>query len=127
MACRPFTQQEKSELQFLYDEWAHPFFISRRDFISHMTDAGLQNCATEDWVDVTLPSWRQQFWRGVVDPIPWLLKPQIYLKNFRDAYCMEKMHQAFSKGLMEYGAALELLPAAWRNGFLDACMSSGCV
>ena len=26
---RPFTAEDKSALQFLYDEWAHPFFISK--------------------------------------------------------------------------------------------------
>lgn len=28
----PLTQQDKEELQFLYDEWAHPFFISPEEF-----------------------------------------------------------------------------------------------
>ncbi len=29
---RPLTTDEKAELQFLYDEWAHPFFISIQEF-----------------------------------------------------------------------------------------------
>lgn len=28
----PFSDEEKDQLQFLYDEWAHPFFISNLHF-----------------------------------------------------------------------------------------------
>jgi MPBQ/MSBQ methyltransferase len=28
----PFTEAEKAELQFLYDEWAHPFFVSIEEY-----------------------------------------------------------------------------------------------
>ena len=28
----PFSNEEKDQLQFLYDEWAHPFFISNLHF-----------------------------------------------------------------------------------------------
>ena len=31
-AERPLTKEDKERLQFLYDEWAHPFFISIEDF-----------------------------------------------------------------------------------------------
>ena len=27
-----FTEQDKADLKFLYDEWAHPFFISIEEF-----------------------------------------------------------------------------------------------
>jgi hypothetical protein len=33
---KPFSEQEKKELQFLYDEWAHPYFISYQEFARHM-------------------------------------------------------------------------------------------
>jgi len=29
---KPFTDKERQELQFLYDEWAHPYFISIQEF-----------------------------------------------------------------------------------------------
>jgi hypothetical protein len=29
---KPFTDKEREELQFLYDEWAHPYFISIQEF-----------------------------------------------------------------------------------------------
>ena len=29
---RPLTMEDKERLQFLYDEWAHPFFISIEEF-----------------------------------------------------------------------------------------------
>lgn len=28
----PFTEDERDKLQFLYDEWAHPYFISIQEF-----------------------------------------------------------------------------------------------
>ena len=30
--AKPFSQQEQQELQFLCEEWAHPYFISIKDF-----------------------------------------------------------------------------------------------
>ena len=71
----------------------------------------MQSSATEDWVAETLPSWRQQFWLGVVDPLPWLVKPYLWKKCLRDAVCLERMHEAFDKGLMEYGTCLLDLPS----------------
>ena len=106
-SCRPFTKRERDELQFLYDEWAHPYFISRQEFIRIMEGTGqLDKCHTEDWMRETLPSWRQQFWRGIVDPLPWLTRPHLWWKCFRDAVTLERMHRAFESGLMEYGVLL---------------------
>lgn len=42
-------------------------------------------------------------WVGVVNPWPWLRVPRSYYKTVRDAWCIERMHQAFKKGLMQYG------------------------
>ena len=28
----PLTDQDKSNLQYLYDEWAHPFFVSKEEY-----------------------------------------------------------------------------------------------
>lgn len=38
---RPLTAQDKRELQFLYDEWSHPYFISIQEFVRIM-QVGLQ-------------------------------------------------------------------------------------
>ena len=31
-AEQPLTPSDKSKLKFLYDEWAHPFFVSYQQF-----------------------------------------------------------------------------------------------
>jgi hypothetical protein len=40
----PFTEKEKNDLQFLYDEWAHPYFISYQEF------ARLMQVCARAWV-----------------------------------------------------------------------------
>ncbi len=32
----PLTDKDKADLQFLYDEWAHPYFISYQEFARFM-------------------------------------------------------------------------------------------
>merc|ERR1719197_2120542 len=46
----PFTPEEKKTLQFLYDEWTHPYFISIEEYGRLMdgTDK-LINVETDDW------------------------------------------------------------------------------
>lgn len=58
---------------------------------------------TADWCEPTIASWRHSIWVGVYDPRGWIFKPKKYMKCFRDAYCLERMHRAFKRGLMEYG------------------------
>jgi len=29
---KPFTDKDRADLKFLYDEWAHPYFISIQEF-----------------------------------------------------------------------------------------------
>jgi MPBQ/MSBQ methyltransferase len=98
-------------LQFLYDEWAHPFFISKEEFSRLAKGTGqLENCVAEDWCKETLPSWRQSIWVGVVEPWPVIFKfnPLIWWKVVREIVMLERMHQAFASGLMEYGVAFLL-------------------
>jgi MPBQ/MSBQ methyltransferase len=105
-SCRPFTQKDRDDLQFLYDEWAHPFFISKEEFARLVNGTGqLEGCVTEDWCKETLPSWRQSIWVGVVDPWPVIFKlnPFIWWKTVREIVMLERMHRAFASGLMEYG------------------------
>lgn len=51
-------------------------------------------------------------WVGVVNPWPWLRVPRSYYKTVRDAWCIERMHQAFKKGLMQYGMIKSVKKAA---------------
>jgi hypothetical protein len=104
--CRPFTEKERGDLQFLYDEWAHPFFISKEEFVRLMNGTGqLQECKTEDWCEQTIPSWRQSIWVGVESPWKVIFKfnPFIWWKVIREIVTLERMHRAFASGLMEYG------------------------
>lgn len=54
----------------------------------------------------------QPVWVGVVNPWPWLRVPRSYYKTVRDAWCIERMHQAFKKGLMQYGMIKSVKKAA---------------
>ena len=100
----PFTKKDKRDLQYLYEEWTHPYFISVNDFKKLIDDTGVMNeVTTANWVKETIASWRHSIWVGVFDPRGWIFKPRKYMKCFRDAYCLERMHRAFKRGLMEYG------------------------
>eukprot|EP00668_Euglena_longa_P001476 GGOE01001753.1.p1 GENE.GGOE01001753.1~~GGOE01001753.1.p1 ORF type:complete len:480 (+),score=119.09 GGOE01001753.1:38-1441(+) len=102
---KPFTQKEKGKLQFLYDEWAHPYFISKEAYVRIMHGTGQLECVgCEDWNEYTIDSWRHSIWVGVRDPMGLFCKgPAVLYKCLRDAITLEKMHRAFACGLMEYG------------------------
>ncbi|GFR44410.1 hypothetical protein Agub_g5643 [Astrephomene gubernaculifera] len=117
----PLSEQEKRELQFLYDEWAHPYFISIQEFERLMKGTGtLQDVSAANWTRNTLASWRHSIWVGVFDPWVVVLKgPRIWYKTAREIVTLERMHQAFAKGLMEYGmmtATKKPLPPAAAAG-----------
>ena len=100
----PFDKRDLRDLQYLYEEWTHPFFISVPAWAKLMEDTGVvQPVKTADWVKETIASWRHSIVVGILDPRGWIFKPKCYLKCFRDAYCLERMHRAFKRGLMEYG------------------------
>lgn len=83
---------------------SHPHFISKEAYGELIEGTGLMTKPRiEDWKTETLNSWRHTIWKGVKDPRGWIFKPKKYLKNFRDAWCIERMHRAFKRGLMEYG------------------------
>uniref|UniRef100_A0A7S3ZAY1 Methyltransferase domain-containing protein n=1 Tax=Lotharella globosa TaxID=91324 RepID=A0A7S3ZAY1_9EUKA len=99
-----FSEEEKSELQFLYDEWAHPHFVSIDTYKKIMRMTGkLENVDSDDWNRYTLPSWRHSIWVGVYDPWIVVRKPWTWRKTLRDGITLERMHRAFNKGVMEYG------------------------
>lgn len=102
----PFDKRDKRDLQYLYEEWTHPYFICIREWKELMEGTGLVTpgtVKTANWVNETIASWRHSIWVGVFDPRGWIFKPRTYMKCFRDAYCLERMHRAFKRGLMEYG------------------------
>ncbi|KAL3798673.1 hypothetical protein HJC23_004424, partial [Cyclotella cryptica] len=100
----PFTKKDKRDLRFLYEEWTHPYFISIEAYKELIDATKLMGpVKTADWVTPTIASWRHSIWVGVYDPRGWIFKPHRYVKCVRDAYCLERMHRAFNRGLMQYG------------------------
>lgn len=101
----PLTQEDKDNLQFLYDEWAHPYFISFEEYARIMERTGaMEKVSGEDWVKNTLASWRHSIWVGVYDPWPVVFRgPWVWYKTVREIVTLERMHRAFDRGLMTYG------------------------
>lgn len=82
----------------------HPYFISKEAYKELINETGTMNeVTTANWVKETINTWRHTVYKGVKDPRGWIFKPKTYVKCFRDAYCLERMHRAFKRGLMEYG------------------------
>mmetsp|Transcript_21875 Transcript_21875/g.36606 ORF Transcript_21875/g.36606 Transcript_21875/m.36606 type:complete len:401 (+) Transcript_21875:105-1307(+) len=101
---KPFTDEEKRMLNFLYSEWTHPFFISISDYKKLMDGTGqLEDLATDDWTPQTIASWLHSIWVGVFDPWPVFSKPKLWWKTFRDGLTLVRMHKSFNSKLMEYG------------------------
>eukprot|EP00923_Selenidium_pygospionis_P010121 GHVN01017588.1.p1 GENE.GHVN01017588.1~~GHVN01017588.1.p1 ORF type:complete len:358 (+),score=50.24 GHVN01017588.1:40-1113(+) len=100
----PFSQDENNRLSFLYDQWCHPPFISIERFTDLLTSHdSLHQLKHADWTTPTIASWYHQLYLGLVDPLPWMKRPSLIWKNFKDGWCLHKMHQAFRDGLMVYG------------------------
>ena len=108
---KPFDDKEKKMLNFLYSEWTHPFFISISDYAKLMYNTKkLKVIQTDDWAKATIPSWRHSIWVGVFDPWPVVRRPHLWYKVFRDGITLERMHQAFTDGLMQYGMMTAVKP-----------------
>jgi len=100
----PFSEKDDRDLKFLYEEWTHPYFISIEAYKELVDATGVMNSVTTaDWNEQTIASWRHSVWVGVYDPRGFIFKPTKYLKCVRDGYCLERMHRAFDRGLMQYG------------------------
>jgi MPBQ/MSBQ methyltransferase len=85
-------------------EWTHPHFISIEKYAELIDDTKVMNAVkTQNWVEETIASWRHSIWVGIYDPRGFIFKPTKYFKCVKDAYCLERMHRAFKRGLMEYG------------------------
>ncbi|KAF8821477.1 putative tocopherol O-methyltransferase [Cardiosporidium cionae] len=99
----PFLDIEKQKLQYLYDQWSHPPFVSAQKMKEILYETGkIGDLKEENWTAETLPSWHHNLLLGFTNPWPWISRPQAYLRLFRDAWCTQQMHNAFSSGLMEY-------------------------
>jgi MPBQ/MSBQ methyltransferase len=101
----PFTDKEKKNLAFLYEEWAHPFFVSIEEYERLMLKSDkMDKIKGENWVKNTIASWRHSIWVGVWDPWPVVFAgPRIWYKTIREIVTLERMHRAFDSGLMTYG------------------------
>jgi len=99
------SDEDRERLQFLYDEWAHPYFISKEEYgrIAEATEQ-LDDIVIADWTAPTIDSWRHSIWVGVWDPWVVVFKgPIVWYKVMREIVTLERMHRAFADGLMEYG------------------------
>ena len=100
----PFSARELTNLNYLYKEWAHPYFISIDAYAELVGGTGkMGGIDTDDWTRQTIASWRHSVWAGVWDPLPVFSKPKVWYKTVRDIVCLERMHRAFDVGLMQYG------------------------
>jgi len=101
----PFSDDEKEQLKFLYEEWAHPYFVSVEEYERLLQGTGaFETVAGEDWVKETIDSWRHSIWVGVWSPWFVIAKgPRIWYKTVREIVTLERMHRAFDRGLMQYG------------------------
>jgi len=100
-----FTKTEEENLRFLYEEWAHPYFISFEEYERLLRGTGaMASASSENWVKNTIASWRHSIWVGVYDPWPVVFAgPRVWYKTVREIVTLERMHRAFARGLMTYG------------------------
>jgi len=104
--ARPLTQDDRANLTFLCEEWAHPYFISIEEFGAMAERTGkMESVGLADWTAPTLASWRHSNLVGVLDPWYVVAKwnPRLWYKVTREIVTLERMHRAFARGLMVYG------------------------
>jgi MPBQ/MSBQ methyltransferase len=102
----PLTSDDRDNLRFLAEEWAHPYFISIEDFGALAEDTKvLGKVELADWTAPTLASWRHSNLVGVLDPwfVVFKWNPRLWYKVTREIVTLERMHRAFARGLMVYG------------------------
>jgi MPBQ/MSBQ methyltransferase len=73
----------------------------------------LEQVGAEDWTPQTIDSWRHSNLVGVLDPwfVVFKWNPKLWYKVTREIVTLERMHQAFDKGLMQYGLMRATKPA----------------
>ncbi|KAF4682625.1 hypothetical protein FOZ62_013191 [Perkinsus olseni] len=98
--------KEKWLLRFLYEEWSHPMFISIEEYEESLRKRRLsmQQVKSGDWTPQTLPSWRHSIFVGVWWPWPVVSRgPRVWWSTIREIVTIERMHEAFRDGVMQYG------------------------
>jgi MPBQ/MSBQ methyltransferase len=73
----------------------------------------LEEVGAEDWTPQTIDSWRHSNLVGVLDPwfVVFKWNPKLWYKVTREIVTLERMHQAFDQGLMQYGLMRATKPA----------------
>lgn len=67
-------------------------------------NTAMGDVVVEDWTAVTLPTWLHNIWVGILDPWIVVFKgPFTWYRVMREIYMTVRMHNAFNRGLMEYG------------------------
>ena len=70
-----FTRRELVNLDYLYKEWAHPYFISIDKYAWLLKNTGAMRAVeTDDWTRQTIASWRHSRVGGGVGPVARLLE-----------------------------------------------------
>ncbi|KAF4651177.1 hypothetical protein FOL47_000603 [Perkinsus chesapeaki] len=103
---KSLTDHQKWLLRFLYEEWSHPMFISIKEYgdILRSKSLCMRDVATADWSPQTLPSWRHSIFVGVWWPWPVIIRgPKVWWSTIREIITIERMHEAFRDGVMQYG------------------------
>ena len=101
-----FTAEEEKNLKFLYEEWAHPYFVSIEEYVRLMEGTGaMASVGSANWVKETIRSWRHSIWVGVYDPWPVIKAgPRIWWKTIpRDRHAGAHAPRLRLRPLMTYG------------------------
>ena len=103
---QPLNFWEKTVMQQLLDQWAHPAFASIEGFAEQLVETGLVagEVTTADWTQETLPSWLDSIWQGIARPAG-LVKFGFsgFLKSLREVPTLLLMRLAFGTGLCCFG------------------------
>jgi hypothetical protein len=94
------------------------FSLGTQDYAKLMSGTGvLESISTADWTVQTIAAWRHCIWMGIRDPLAWVpkcgLNARLWWKTLKDAWCLERMHQAFAAGLMQYGMMKATKAKGW--------------
>ncbi|KAF4652006.1 hypothetical protein FOZ61_005233 [Perkinsus olseni] len=103
---KSLTKHQRWLLRFLYEEWSHPMFISIEEYgdILRKRRLSMQQVKSGDWTPQTLPSWRHSIFVGVWWPWPVVFRgPRVWWSTIREIVTIERMHEAFRDGVMQYG------------------------
>lgn len=119
----PLNFWEKPVMRQLLDQWSHPEFSSIERFSELLTHTGLVTgeVVTDDWTQVTLPSWFDSIWQGIIKPKGLILfgLPGL-IKSLREVPTLLLMRLAFGSGLCRFG----MFRAVRKDGALESKTST---